>query len=754
MLFAEPDYNGGVVIVHRAEDAQKVTETSNDLFEVYANQKLGVLTGTLLDEYSKRFVDNPQLFYYNSYADMVTAITQNKIKGFLTDQPIARVMTNENDKITFINEPVLDERYAYVTQKSPEGEKLQKEVSAYLDELTASGKIKVFDDRWFGKDESVKLPPDYSKLTGEKGTIKVSLSPNIVPFTYMKDNEVVGYDLDVLYHFCLENGYKLEVLTMEFGAVIPSIVTGKSDIGCGCITITEERQKSVHFTSPNYKGGIVMVTAKANKNVPLFASEFDGKKMGVPTGTTFDALTNEYIKNPEIVYYNTIPDMATALDIGKVDGFVMDEPLARMIRKTNPKLTFSNAKLLDQSYAFALQKSERGEMLKKELDAFILSLHQTGKIKEYDKKWYGENENVKKAPDYSKLKNEKGLIVVACSPDTEPFTYVKDNQVVGYDLDILYAFCLQNGYDLEVTTMDFGAVIPSLVSGKSDIAFGCITITEERAKSVLFTEPNYHGGVVIMYREDSIKEVAKPNFFASIQNSFTNNFIKEDRYKLILQGIWTTILISILSAIVGTILGFLICLMRRSHLGLASTTAKVYIRLIQGTPIVVLLMILYYLIFGSSDINAIYVAVIGFGLNFAAYVSEMIRTGIDAVDKGQTEAALALGFTKTKSFVKIVLPQAAKHFLPVYKGEFISLVKMTSVVGYITIQDLTKMSDIIRSRTYDAFFPLIVSAIIYFLLAWMLTSVLTFLEKKIDPKQRKRVIKLEGGKKSWLQLNI
>ncbi|MGI6549452.1 MAG: amino acid ABC transporter permease [Syntrophomonadales bacterium] len=200
-------------------------------------------------------------------------------------------------------------------------------------------------------------------------------------------------------------------------------------------------------------------------------------------------------------------------------------------------------------------------------------------------------------------------------------------------------------------------------------------------------------------------------------------------------------MISLLSAVFGTILGFVVCLMRRSESKWANIPALVFIRAIQGTPIIVFLMILYYIVFSSSGINGIVVAIIGFSINFAAYVSEMMRTGIEAVDKGQLEAAAALGFNRIQVFQKITFPQAARHFLPVFKGEFISMVKMTSVVGYIAIQDLTKMSDIIRSRTYEAFFPLITTAIIYFIIATLLASLLTLIEIRVDPKQRPRRVK-------------
>ena len=148
-------------------------------------------------------------------------------------------------------------------------------------------------------------------------------------------------------------------------------------------------------------------------------------------------------------------------------------------------------------------------------------------------------------------------------------------------------------------------------------------------------------------------------------------------------------------------------------------------------------MVLFYIVFARTGLDGVWVAIIGFGMNFGAYVAEIMRTGILAVDKGQMEAALALGYTRSRAFFKIVFPQAARHFLPVFQGEFISMVKMTSVVGYIAILDLTKASDIIRSRTYEAFFPLIMTAVIYLIIVWVLTRVLTLLQRRLDPLNRK-----------------
>jgi polar amino acid transport system substrate-binding protein len=175
--------------------------------------------------------------------------------------------------------------------------------------------------------------------------------------------------------------------------------------------------------------------------------------------------------------------------------------------------------------------------------------------------------------------------------------------------------------------------------------------------------------------------------------------------------------------------------MRMSKRRLPRAIARIYIDLLRGIPQVVLLMIMFYVIFAPLDVSGVLVATITFALNFAAYVSEMFRTSIESVKKGQTEAGIALGFSKVGTFLHIVLPQAVQRVLPVYKGEFIALVKMTAIVGYIAVQDLTKASDIIRSRTFDAFFPLIMVAVLYFVLAWLLTLLLEAIQVRTAPKR-------------------
>ena len=216
----------------------------------------------------------------------------------------------------------------------------------------------------------------------------------------------------------------------------------------------------------------------------------------------------------------------------------------------------------------------------------------------------------------------------------------------------------------------------------------------------------------------------------SVSESFYNNLIAEDRYRMILDGLQVTLIITFCAAILGTLLGGLVCWMRMSRRPWLQKVAKVYIDIMRGTPVLVLLMLMYYVVLAPMKATGIVVAVITFAMNLSAYVSEMLRTGIQGIDRGQTEAGLALGYTRRQTFFRIVLPQVIKSVMPVYQGEVISLLKGTSVVGYIAVADMTRASDLIRSRTFDAFFPLIFSAIIYFIMAWLIGLLLTSLVQR------------------------
>lgn len=226
------------------------------------------------------------------------------------------------------------------------------------------------------------------------------------------------------------------------------------------------------------------------------------------------------------------------------------------------------------------------------------------------------------------------------------------------------------------------------------------------------------------------------NFINNVYEQFYQTLIEQDRYRFIIEGLGKTLIIAFFAVILGVILGGLVALIRNYHeetkkAKLANFISKLYVTIIRGTPAVLQLMIIYYVIFRTVDINTILVGVIAFGINSGAYVSEIIRAGINSIDRGQKEAADSLGLTYRETMKSIILPQAIRNVLPALSNEFITLLKETSVAGYIGIIELVKAADIIASGTYNYFFPLIIIAIIYLILTIGLSKLLTILEKKV-----------------------
>jgi len=231
------------------------------------------------------------------------------------------------------------------------------------------------------------------------------------------------------------------------------------------------------------------------------------------------------------------------------------------------------------------------------------------------------------------------------------------------------------------------------------------------------------------------------NYFIGLGDSLYLNFVKDDRYLYLTRGLAVTLEITFFALLIGVVLGFILAIIRSTcdktgKLKILNMIAKLYITIIRGTPVVLQLLILYFVIFASVNINKVVVAAIAFGLNSGAYVAEIVRSGIMAVDEGQFEAGRSLGFNYFQTMCYIVLPQAIKNILPALGNEFIVLLKETSVSGYIAIQDLTKGGDIIRSQTFEPFLPLIAVAIIYLVMVIIFQKLVNLLERRLRKNER------------------
>ncbi len=228
----------------------------------------------------------------------------------------------------------------------------------------------------------------------------------------------------------------------------------------------------------------------------------------------------------------------------------------------------------------------------------------------------------------------------------------------------------------------------------------------------------------------------------NFQERFYLNFIKDDRWMYMWDGLKITLEVTLFATLLGIVLGFLVAIIRSTYdrtgkMKIMNALCQIYLTVIRGTPAVVQLLIMYFVIFGSvKGVSKILVAVLAFGINSGAYVAEICRAGIMSIDIGQMEAGRSIGFSYTQTMWYIILPQAFKNVLPALGNEFIVLLKETSISGYIALQDLTKGGDIIRSRTYDAFMPLIGVAFVYLVLVLGFTKLVSMLERRLNQSER------------------
>ena len=401
--------------------------------------------------------------------------------------------------------------------------------------------------------------------------------------------------------------------------------------------------------------------------------------------------------------------------------------------------------LLDENYtentiAVALSRKSKIPDIKGKINTFIQELKEDGTLDDMYRRWVIDKDET--MPDIPEVKNPQITLTVATTGTVEPYSYYIGRNLAGYDIELAKRFAVWLGADLKFKIYDFGGVIAAAQAGDVDCIMSNLFYTPEHEESVDFSAPLFKVEVTAMVRDADADD--NGSLWSTIKSSFVRTFIRESRWRLFLSGILTTLVITVVSILAGTLLGFGVFMACRGGNRIANWITGLFVWLVQGMPVVVLLMILYYIIFGSLHIPGTIVSIIGFTIIFGAWTFELVRSSTAAIDIGQTEAAYSLGYTDLQAFFKVVLPQALPLIMPAYKGNISALMKATSVVGYIAVQDLTKMADIVRSRTYDAFFPLIAVAVIYFILEALLTFIVNGIEPLLNPRLRRRQDVLKG----------
>lgn len=444
----------------------------------------------------------------------------------------------------------------------------------------------------------------------ERGELRVGLSADYAPMefehTVNGKTEYAGVDIDLAKKIAKDNNLKLKIVNMSFDSLLGALKTGKIDIIISGMTSMPERKKQVDFSDSYMMTKNIMLVKKDKVNEYKDIKDFNNKKVGAQKGTEQEKIAQTEIENASITSLSRLPDVILALKSGKVEGAVVEKPVAEAYLKQNPKLGISNVKF-----------------------------------------------------------NEEEKDTVIAVPKDSPKLLSQINK----------------------------------------------TIKEVKDK-----------GLIDKYMTNAANAMNDDSGFISKYGSF------------FLKGIKITILISLIGVALGSILGAFVALMKLSKIKIISWIASIYIEILRGTPMLVQVFIVFFGITAALglDISALVCGTIALVINSSAYIAEIIRAGINAVDKGQMEAARSLGLNYRQTMKSVIMPQAIKNILPALGNEFVTLIKESSIVSTIGVGEIMFNAQVVQGISFDPFTPLLVAAALYFVLTFVLTSIMNMIEGRLN----------------------
>ncbi|HHW6504958.1 TPA: ABC transporter permease subunit [Staphylococcus aureus] len=444
----------------------------------------------------------------------------------------------------------------------------------------------------------------------ERGELRVGLSADYAPMefehTVNGKTEYAGVDIDLAKKIAKDNNLKLKIVNMSFDSLLGALKTGKIDIIISGMTSTPERKKQVDFSDSYMMTKNIMLVKKDKVNEYKDIKDFNNKKVGAQKGTEQEKIAQTEIENASITSLSRLPDVILALKSGKVEGAVVEKPVAEAYLKQNPKLGISNVKF-----------------------------------------------------------NEEEKDTVIAVPKDSPKLLSQINK----------------------------------------------TIKEVKDK-----------GLIDKYMTNAANAMNDDSGFISKYGSF------------FLKGIKITILISLIGVALGSILGAFVALMKLSKIKIISWIASIYIEILRGTPMLVQVFIVFFGITAALglDISALVCGTIALVINSSAYIAEIIRAGINAVDKVQMEAARSLGLNYRQTMKSVIMPQAIKNILPALGNEFVTLIKESSIVSTIGVGEIMFNAQVVQGISFDPFTPLLVAAALYFVLTFVLTRIMNMIEGRLN----------------------
>ncbi len=464
----------------------------------------------------------------------------------------------------------------------------------------------------------------------------------------------------------------------------------------------------------------------------------DGIRIGVASDMNLDDTIKEKYPNATLKY--SIPiNGYESVKTGKLDAYIIGQEIFEQSLENGLSglKVLEDEPLIVRKVGFGISRDCDYPDFENKINEFINQSLKSHFIEDLRNKWLIDN-IVTLPKDYPKAENPKYKLTVATSGEIMGYSYYEGTELVGCEVELAYYLAEYLNAEIEFKTTSFDGMLAGLKAGKYDLVASNLYITDDRKEEMTFSVPYLSSNIVYIVRdEDSIQN----GYAGKLKHKNYKTLIAKDRWRTLLNGLGITLIISFGGFILANIIGVILCAFSLSKKKWLNKFASIFVKLMQGTPVVVLLMILYYLVFAKVNISSVLVSILVFGMSTGATLSLSFRGALKGVNHGQWEAAYSLGFSKRQTFFGVIFPQATVGLLPMYFNQFIALMKGTAVVGYVAIVDLTKVGDIIRSSTFDAFIPLVTVAVIYLIIASIMVYTCDIILKHIDPTRKKRSIK-------------
>lgn len=747
ILFSEDYIDNPAAIMTRkklykpAGDKNALSKTPQEL----AGSLAAILPGSKYATECREMLPNTRFVLADSRESACSLLTSNKIDSILLEEPLARSCTALYPEIQIAAVIKRESYFFALPQRSP----LYRAINRVLNQLKDSGELHDLAAKWCSAEpEKQELEPIFAQddIPMVNGVLRYATTPGTTPLCFMGGNgTMLGLEIDIVRRMASEFGMDLQIIPARREMLLDMLRSGQIDMVGGMFTQDMENAENIEFSEAYYEGGAALVT-----NIPhdeyVFGitklGQLAGKRVGVLPFTFAATQLDEKLPEAIPFYASQERDLFYLLATEKIDAFLITEPRARESLPNYPQFTQIPEFIsrLDYAFLFSAEKRSLCEAFSRQVRA----MKKNGSLKAVQNKWVspantnaGLPEGEKDAPN--------GVLRMGVLINREPFSFLRNEKLAGYELEAAQRAAAALGYGVEFVRLDHEEFEQAITEGRVDFGAADISSRFTSSGKLVFTETIYNGGLVAIVPDKTKSKrvhmalIPQIKFFLKDQAFSLRRSLWEDNHmRQILGGFKTTLVITVSAVFFGTILGIPLCMLRQSKRKKISIPADIVCAVIYNIPILILLMGLYYVVLRRLGFRPLTAAIVIFILRFMASSCRLYMTTLDHIGGVQLDAARALCMRKFTFFRKVILPQAAAYLAKPFREEIIRLVELTTVVGYISVWDLTKVVDWIRARTYESFFPIAFATLLYFLLSMSLIAVISFLSKKLEPSERKR----------------